>query len=84
MRRSPLFYRRNYGGVFADVGAEEADFDGCSAEDDCGYCVGLGGIGADSIAVPALIDKRSPFFVVSGLSLALFFWFVAVFISREI
>ena len=47
-------------------------------------CVGLGNIGAGSILVPALIDKWSPFSIVSGLLIALIFWSVAVLISRKI
>lgn len=46
--------------------------------------VGLGNIGVGSVIVPALFDKLSVFFVVSGLLVALCSWAAAIFISKRI
>lgn len=47
-------------------------------------CVGVGNVAAGSVLIPALVDRWSFFFVVFGSLGALFFWLIAIKVSRKI
>lgn len=47
-------------------------------------CVGFGNLGMGSVVIPALFDKWSPSFVISGLLVAFGSWLAAILISRRI